>query len=105
MKKFKYRKSLPREMYSYFISYDDTQGAPSFQKFAKEIGVTTEELLSMRQHKRFDESYRECSEIRRDYLIDRALSKRFDASFVKFLVGEEGDTRDGEVEIRLEVVE
>lgn len=105
MKRQNYRKSLPREMYTFFISYDETGGAPSFEKFARRIGITLEMLESFRQHKKFDEAYRECSEIRRDYLIDRALCKRFDPSFVKFLITEDDEIREGDVEIRLEVVE
>ena len=92
-------------MYSYFVSYDEVGSAPSFQKFARLIGVTCEELESYKRHKEFDRAYRECSEIRRDYLIDRAISRRFDPSFVKFLITGEGEVLDGNVEIKLEVVE
>lgn len=91
-------------MYSYFVGYDDERSAPSFQKFARQMGITYEELMRQREHKKFDEAYRECSEIRRDYLIDRALCKRFDPSFVKFLFGDE-DSTESSFEIRLEVVE
>ena len=105
MKRQNYRKSLPRELYTFFIAYNDTGSAPSFQKFAREIGVTLEELEGFRRHKKFDKAYRECSEIRRDYLIDRALCRRFDPSFVKFLITEDCLPSDKEVEIRLEVVE
>ncbi len=72
-------------MYTYFHSYCDT-GAPSFSKFARSIGITLDELEGLRRHKKFDEAYRECGEIRRDYLIDNALTKRHDPSFVKFLL-------------------
>ena len=92
-------------MYTYFICYEDIASAPSFQKFAREIGVTLEELLSLRRHKKFDEAYRECSEIRRDYLLDRALCRRFDPSFVKFLLSDTDEADSGAVEIKLEVVE
>ena len=92
-------------MYSYFSSYDDTASAPSFQKFAKLIGVTTAQLEEFRAHPGFDRAYRECLEIRRDYITDRALCRRFDPSFAKFLVSEEEDVFDGEVAIKLEVVE
>lgn len=95
-------------MYSYFTAYDGI-GAPSFDKFARSIGVTLSELLEMRRHKRFDEAYSECSEIRRDYLIDTALAKKHDPSFVKFLLttefgmGEDTD-RDNEIKITVEVI-
>ncbi len=105
--KRKYEKDLPRRLYAYFVSYDDTRGAPSFSKFARSLGVTLEELEGYRIHKNFDRAWRECNEIRRDYLIDLALSKRADGSFVKFLMSEGSgeDTGDGSLELTLTVVE
>ena len=63
--------------------------------------------MSYKRHKKFDRAYRECGEIRRDYLIDRALTRRFDPSFVKFLLSDCEDVSEGEGElsVRLEVVE
>ena len=95
-------------MYGYFTTYEGG-GAPSFTKFARSLGVTTSELLEMRVHKRFDEAYRECSEIRRDYLIDTALARKNDPSFVKFLLTTEfgmgEDTNaDNELKITVEVI-
>ena len=76
-------------MYSYFINFSDTAGAPSYEKFARHIGVTLDELEGYRKHSEFDRAYRECSEIRRDYLIDAALTKRFDSSATKFVLSSE----------------
>ena len=73
-------------MYRYFNEYSETVGAPSFTKFAAKCGVTLAELESFRNHAKFDAAWRECNEIRRDYLIDNALSRRLDASFAKFLL-------------------
>ncbi len=98
---------MPGKMYLYFISYDD-RGAPSFSKFARSIGVTVADIEGFRKQKRFDRAYRECQEIRRDYLIDRALDRRFDPSFVKFLVSSDAEEREGdagELTLRLEVIE
>ncbi len=82
-------------MYTYFISYNEGVGAPSFSKFARCIGLTLEELMSLRKkHRAFDEAWRECSEIRRDYLIDGALSRRFDSSFTRFLYEKEKEECD-----------
>ena len=78
MKKAKYDKTLPRRMYLYFRTYDEKCGAPSFVKFAMANGYTLEDLLSFRKHRAFELSYREASEIRRDYLIDHALCRQFD---------------------------
>ena len=95
-------------MYTYFTTFTQGTTAPSFSKFALSIGITLEELNSYRKNKTFDAAYRECSEIRKDYLIDMALSKRFDASFTKFLLSDvEKADIDGENEftISLEVLE
>ena len=90
MKKAKYEKDYPKRLYLYFSGYKEAFGAPSFSKFARSIGVTTEDVEEFREHKEFNKAYRECAEIRRDYLIDNALSKRFDSSFTKFLL-QDGD--------------
>ena len=105
MKKARYKREYPRMMYLYFSGYDEAHGAPSFSKFARRIGVTVAELESFKSRREFDAAWRECSEIRRDYLIDSALSKRTDASFTKFLLGEElqADTAP-EFKLTLEVV-
>ena len=105
VKKQKYVDTLPREMYKFFSEFSNDSGAPSFEKFAILKGMTLEELNSYRSRKNFDRAYRECCEIRRDYLIDRALTKRFDPSFVKFLLTECDDTNDDTLTLKLEVVE
>lgn len=109
MGRVKYTSDLPRRMYTYFASYSDSVGAPSFAKFARSVGVTLGELEGYRRHGKFDRAYRECNEIRRDYLIDMALSKRFDSSFTKFLICEEyteGKSEgDGVLNVVLEVVD
>ena len=105
MKKAGYKRDYPRMMYLYFSGYDEAYGAPSFSKFARRIGVTVSELEGFRRKKEFDAAWRECSEIRRDYLIDSALSKRTDASFTKFLLTEEQDTDDSsDFKLTLQVV-
>lgn len=85
-KKAKYSKELPKRLYTFFISGADGNSAPSFQKFARSIGVTLSDVEEFRKHSEFDRAYKECSEIRRDYLIDSALSKRYDPSFAKYLL-------------------
>ena len=106
MKKRKYTDDLPKAMYKFFLEYSDAQSAPSFGKFAQSIGRTAEDIESYRSRKKFDRAYRECSEIRRDYLIDRALTRRFDPSFVKFLLTEEGGEQTADdVEVSITVVD
>ena len=110
-RKRKYDSELPRKMYAYFNGFQET-GAPSFDKFARLIGITLDELTSYRRNKEFDRAFRECGEIRRDYLIDTALTKRHDSSFVKFLLSaefgmgdEEKSSVDDSLNLRIEVVE
>ena len=104
----KYKKALPRLLYTYFVTYNETFGAPSIAKFAKSIGATVAELEGFRTHGEFDRAYRECNEIRRDYLIDNALGKRFDSSLVKYLLDldlkTEGTGSEG-LEVTLRVIE
>ncbi len=107
-KKSIYRKDFPHKLYIFFVNYNENTGAPSFLKFARSIGVTTEDVEAFREHKEFDRAYRECVEIRRDYLIDNALSKRFDSSFTKFLLteeNEESDELDGKINFTLKVLD
>ena len=108
----KYERDLPRRLYTYFVSYKETVGAPSFLKFARSIGATLSDIERFKKHKEFLRAYNECNEIRRDYLIDNALCKRFDGSMTKFLLsaefgmGEEKDsaTDDG-IQVTLEVID
>ena len=98
----KYKKDYPHRLYIFFATYSESVGAPSFDKFARSIGLTLEDVETFREHKEFNRAYLECIEIRRDYLIDNALSKRFDSSFVKFLLSDEMNERDnGENELEL----
>ena len=106
----KYTNDLPRRIYTFFLGYDGP-GAPSYSKFARSIGATLDDIEKYRKHREFERAYQECSEIRRDYLIDNGLVKRFDSSFTKFLLTSEfgmGDTRltdeDKDIKVMLEVI-
>ena len=100
-----YNRELPRKMYSYFAGYDDPKGLPSFSKFARLSGVTLEELTGFRKNKEFERAWRECVEIKRDYLIDMAITKRADASFAKFLLSDADDSDDGSLNFTLTVID
>ena len=102
-KRAKYDPEMPRKLYVFFRSFDEREGAPSFQKFAAANGLTLTDLERFRKHPTFDEAYRAAGEIRRDYLIDHALSRRFDPSFVKFLLAEELARTEGDDERPLDV--
>ena len=106
-RKAKYTKQMPRAMYCYFRGFEDSGGIPGFRKFAESVGATLADIESWRVHEEFERAYRECSEIRRDYLIDNALTRRFDPSFVKYLLSLEYGADcpcDDELTFRLEVV-
>ena len=97
---------LADQMIAYFKGYDERYGAPSFTKFARLMGISLSSIEGLRRQKKFDQVYRECSEIRRDYLIDKALDKRFDPSFVKFLLSEsDEDNGDQLSSITLRVID
>ena len=104
-----YTKDMPKLICIFFSGYSDS-GAPSYSKFARSIGKTLEEISAWRENDEFDKAWRECGEIRKDYLIDGALTKRHDPSFVKFLLttefkmGEESDTA-GSFSVTLEVID
>ena len=93
----KYTSDMPRKLYSFFLGFSDNSGAPSFSKFARSIGATMRDIRDFRKHAEFERAYEECNEIRRDYLIDNALCKRFDGSVTKFLLTAEfgmGERKD-----------
>ncbi len=97
-RKIKYTKELPRLLYTFFLSQADSGNVPSFSKFARSIGATLEELEGFRKFSEFDRAYRESNEIRRDYLIDTALTRRTDPSFTKFILGAEYGMGEKEAE-------
>lgn len=106
-RKAQYKDELCKKMYAFFLEYDD-RGLPSFEKFAISLRLTMDDVERFRKHPKFESAYRECKEIRRDYLIDRALDRRFDPSFVKFLLSseaEEESCESGELTLRLLVTE
>lgn len=105
MSKRKYESDLPRRMYLYFTEGEVGGSVPSFSKFARHIGVTLEELKSYRNRKKFDSAYRECEAIRRDAIVDGALSKRLDSSFAKFVLSDTEEAESGGVELTLRVIE
>ena len=96
-------------MYDFFNTYEG-DGVPSFTKFARSIGLTFGELEGFKCYKGFEKAWRDCGEIRRDYLIDKALCKRYDSSFTKFLIqyefGEAAETlaETGKLNVTLEVI-
>ena len=109
-RKTKYTKEMPKLLYTSFASHTDKRSAPSFSKFARSIGATLGEISEFKEHKEFERAWKECNEIRRDYLIDMALTKQFDPSLVKFLLtaefgmGEKEDKSEGALDVTLTVI-
>lgn len=106
----KYDPDLPKKMYLYFTAEaTGGTGVPSFSKFARSIGLTLDSLRSYRgKRKKFDKAYAECEAIRRDLIIDGALSKRLDSSFAKYLLSEEcerSDAGESELTVAIRVIE
>lgn len=73
--------------------------------------MTLHDLEGFKSKKEFSRAWAECNEIRRDYLIDQALSRRLDSSFTKFLLSseyemgeKETDAPDRNLSVVLEVV-
>ena len=106
-KRAKYLKTYPKKLYTYFLTFTES-GAPSFSKFARAEGILVEDIERFRSHKEFDRACRECNEIRRDYLIDQALCKRHDPSFVKYLLSAENamddEAEDNDLSLTLSVI-
>jgi hypothetical protein len=99
---------IRRALIDYFANYNGTDGAPSFAKFRRGHGLSYADFERLKKKRGFSDVLKECSEFRRDYLIDCGLTKRFDASFVKFVLqieGESGDVEIGTPIISFEVVD
>ena len=108
MKRKQREEEIRRSMLEYFATYDGNDGAPSFSKFRRKGALSLVEFNRMKNKRSFREAMDECSEFRRDYLIDCGLTKRFDASFVKFLLQSEDECEnpdDGAPIISFEVVD
>lgn len=85
---------IRRAMLDYFATYNGEDGIPSFSKFRRRASISLVEFERLKRKRSFREALDECSEFRRDYLIDCGLTKRFDASFVKFLLQSELECSD-----------
>ena len=109
-RKKEYTADMPARIYAFFRDFCEG-GAPSFSKFARRCGVTLSELEVWRGNEDFDRACRECGEIRRDYLIDAALTKRHDSSFSKFLLtaefgmGEDDRSGERQLDVTIEVID
>ena len=94
MKEKERLKKIRRALIDYFANYSGQDGAPSLAKFRRGHGISYSDFEKLKCRRDFRDALKECSEFRRDYLIDCGLTKRFDASFVKFLLQSELECSD-----------
>ncbi len=87
--KAKYTSDMPRLLYAFFVSQADEGRLPSFAKFARSIKATPDDIERFRKNAEFERAYRASNEIRRDYLTEAALTRRYDGSFTKFILAAE----------------
>ena len=97
-----------RQMLDYFKN-EGSDGAdfPTFAGFAERIGVNLGEMQQWRQtNEAFARAWDECRERQKARLIVGGLTKRYDPSFCKFLLGEicPGD-ESGTFTVSVEVIE
>ena len=107
-----YNKEYAKRMLDFF-SYEDGKALPSFPKFAFSIGARSSDLEKWKQeNKDFAMAYDECVIRLCDMLTDGALVKRFDSSFVKFLLSskygfsesKENSSDDAPFEVKITVL-
>ena len=107
-----YKKDYCKKMLDFF-AYGDGKALPSFPKFAFSIGARASDIEKWRQENEdFASAYDECVTRLCDMLTDGALVKRFDSSFVKFLLSskygfsesEEDENEDTPFEVRITVL-
>lgn len=90
----KYKRKFIDMMLLYF-SAEPAQGVeyPTFEGFAKMIGVTVRTLERWASEKEdFGEAYERCRDVQRRFLITGGLTERYNAAFAKFMCGVHGMT-------------
>ena len=90
----KYKRRFIDEMLLYF-SAEPTKDAeyPTFEGFAKRIGVTVRTLERWAAEKEdFGEAYERCRDVQKRFLIIGGLTERYNSAFAKFMCGVHGMT-------------
>ena len=90
----KYKRKFIDEMLLYF-SAEPTKDAeyPTFEGFAKRIGVTVRTLERWAAEKEdFGEAYERCRDVQKRFLIIGGLTERYNSAFAKFMCGVHGMT-------------
>ena len=98
-------------MIRYFRSCSEGDELPTFSGAAGMLGVDAETLDEWKKSDpTFSRAWRECLSVLSDHLIRMGLTKRYDASLVKYLlalygVGDEGESEPDELSVKIEVLE
>ena len=90
----KYKKKFIEEILLYF-SAEPTKDAeyPTFEGFAKRIGVTVRTMERWAAEKEdFGEAYERCRDVQKRFLIIGGLTERYNSAFAKFMCGVHGMT-------------
>lgn len=106
-----YKEEYAKKMLDFF-AYGEGKGLPSFEKFAFSVGALRSDIERWRKESSlFSKCYDECVCRLCDMLTDGALIKRYDPSFVKFLLSsrygfeEEKEEEAKPFEVRITVLE
>ena len=98
-------------MVRYFRSCSEGDELPTFSGAAGMLGVDAPTLEEWRKtDPTFARAWRECLSVLTDHLIRMGLTKRYDASLVKYLLalygmGSEGESEPDELSVKIEVLE
>ena len=104
-------KDASERMIRYFRSCSEGNELPTFSGAAATLGVEAPTLDEWRRiDPVFARAWRACLSILTDHLIVMGLTKRYDASLVKYLLalygmGDEGENEPDELSVKIEVLE
>ena len=83
------------KMITYFKETIASGAIPTFSEAARRLGIGNVELLRFaREESEMGDAYRECRMLLFDHLLVGGLTKRFDSSLVKLLLGELEERRE-----------
>ncbi len=91
----KYRKELPARLLSFF-DFSAGEGLPTFSDFRRQEGLCLRDFSRFLKRADFAAAVAEANARLADALRVGALTKRYDPSFVKFLLTEADGGQDGE---------
>ena len=79
----------------YTVREERTNKLPTIEDFVKEIGIHKDTFYEwVKQHKEFSDTFTHAQELRKWFLVDNALNRRYDSNFAKFVAVNITDFRD-----------